>query len=250
MLKKKRAGSIIEYFDRESPEAIEMRRVFNYLISKSDKKNNILNNFAITSATLGEGKSTIASLLAISIADHSKSNVLLVDVDFRRPRLHDIFSIKLAGGISDILSGESIDNFILKSASFENLKIITAGKRLSNPISLLDTGKLKSFFDKMRYHFDYIILDCPPVIPVSDIMDIAPEIDGVLMVVKAGQTPKDVAKRAVNLLKNYGINILGCILNDTEKVLPYYYDYSYYRYSSRQDKPSRQKSPRKQKATA
>jgi len=240
-LKKQNKKSIIEYYDRESPEATEIRRLYSHIARVPATDGEWIRSLAVTSSTLGEGKSTLASMLAISIADHARKNVLLVDSDFRRPKIHEMFNLELGRGFSDILAGDQSGETAVKGTPFTNLKIITAGRRHSNLSKILDRVRLKEFFDKAKHHFDYIILDCPPVIPVSDIIDLSPEIDGVMMVIKAGQTPKEVTKRAVNLLQNYGVKIVGLVLNDVERVLPYYYDYSYYHY--RPTKPETKEKP-------
>lgn len=233
-MKKKNKKTVFEFYNRESPEAIEMKRVFAHLTNSSLNNGVNLKSIAITSSTLGEGKSTLASLLAMTIADSNDWNVLLVDADFRRPMIHELFSLDSTRGFSNVLGGHSADDTILRSSPMPDLKVITVGRSVSNPTALLERTKLRAFFDEMKQIFDFIILDCPPVIPVSDMMDIAPEVDGTMLVIKAGQTPREVTGRAANLLGNYGANVIGIILNDTDRVLPYYYDYSYYRYQPTQ----------------
>ncbi|MCP4631308.1 MAG: CpsD/CapB family tyrosine-protein kinase [candidate division Zixibacteria bacterium] len=234
-MKNKQIKSIAAYFDKESPAAIELRRLYSNILHSASSSENGFKTIAITSATLGEGKSTLASMLAITIANQMPKKVLLIDTDVRRPKIQELFNIGILNGFSDILNGTLSVKDSFKATPFENLHIITAGKIGSGATSLLDGAKLKNLFDEVKFYYDLIILDCAPIVPVSDVMDLAPEIDGVLMVVKAGYTPKEVTKRAVNLLTNSSVNIIGVIMNDVTKVLPYYYDYSYYQYQTTSD---------------
>ena len=111
-----------------------------------------------------------------------------------------------------------------------NLSIITAGKLGSEPSAILQPTPLKKIFEEIKFYFDFIVVDVPPVIPVSDPVIIAGEADGTLLVVKAGSTPKDVVRRSLNFLKNSRIEVLGVVINNLDEVLPYYYSPRYYSY--------------------
>lgn len=91
-------------------------------------------------------------------------------------------------------------------------------------------NRLREIFEELKFYFDFIIVDVPPVIPVSDPILIASEVDSTLVVVRAGNTPREVAKRAINFLKNSKINVLGIVMNNLDEVLPYYYSSKYYSY--------------------
>jgi len=243
-LRSKKRKSIFSYYDRESAAAIEMRRIYSHISRMTKSNGSPIKSVAITSATLGEGKSTVAAMFSISIADSTGKNVLLVDSDFRRPKINELFNINLKGGLTDILRGDLPLSSCIRETIFSNFKIISAGKISPRHQVFFNKEGFAELINKAKYHFDLIVFDCPPIIPVSDVMDISAEVDGVLILVKAGKTPKEVVKRAVDLIDGSEGEILGVVLNDVERVLPYYYDYNYYNYKYKTSIP---KSSRKRK---
>lgn len=228
--------SIVNFYDRESPEATEFRRLYSNIRGL----NGNLKTVMITSSMVEEGKSLISSFLALTIAENTRQKVLLLDTDLRRPMINVLFKLPLENGLSDLLESKAKIPDLVKTTPVPELKVITAGKVIGSPTAILNPSKLHEVFDELKFYFDYIVVDAPPVIPVSDPLIIANDTDGVLMVVRAGSTPKEVVKRAVNLLQNSKIRVLGTVLNNIEEVLPYYYSskyYSYKYYHRDQDKP-------------
>ena len=228
MTQKNAAQSIISFYDKESPSATEFRRIYASLLSANGSKK--LQTILITSATLGEGKSITSSLLSITAASLVKSKVAVVDFDLRRPRLQDYFAITPGPGVVDVLTGKANIKTVTRNTGIPNLNIITSGKVTASPSDIFDQADIPAFIQELKFYFDTIIIDSPPVIPVSDPLLIADQVDGVLMVVKSGSTQREVVNRAINLLNNTGVNLLGIILNDCESVLPYYYKERYYGY--------------------
>jgi len=220
-------GSISGFYDRESLEATEFRRLYSNLKSAS---NNMLKSVVVTSASVEEGKSTVSSFLAISVAESLGGKVLLLDIDLRRPMINVFFKLPLEKGIADVLDNRCAVKEAIKPTSIPGLKVITAGELTVDPSLALNQSRLREVFEELGFYFDFIVIDVPPVIPVSDPVLIASEADGTLLVVKAGSTPREVVKRAVNFLQNSKINILGIVLNNLEEVLPYYYSSRYYSY--------------------
>ena len=218
--------SIITFYDRESPEATEFRRLYSNIRGLDGNLKTVM----ITSSMVEEGKSLISSFLALTIAENTRQKILLLDSDLRRPMINVLFKLPLENGLSDLLEGKSKIPDLMKTTPVPELKIITAGKVTGSPTGILNPIKLHEVFDELKFYFDYIVVDAPPVIPVSDPLIIANEVDGVLMVVRAGSTPKEVVKRAVNLLNNSKVRVLGTVLNNIEEVLPYYYSSKYYSY--------------------
>ncbi len=221
-------GNILDYFDEESPEATEFRRLYSKLKNLYAGQN--IKNLLITSSTIGEGKSTTAALLACTVARYRETKTILVDCDLRRPRVHQLFNLSKEDGVADVLLGNKRLDTCFKQSPLENLKILTSGGVVDNPTELFNSPKMKDLFSEIKFYFDAVIVDSPPINPVTDALILAPEMDGALMVVKAGQTPKEVVRRAVELMRNTGVNILGVIVNNMKEVLPYYYDYRYYGY--------------------
>lgn len=232
MAKKKTSLNLFEYFDAESPYATEFRRLLHNLNGtiSGDKTKIIL----ITSSMLAEGKSTIAAFLSMTSAGKKKRKTLLVDCDLRRPTLHRLFDLPREMGLVEALSEKKSLKEVIKKTSNDYLDIITAGKSVANPTDVFDSEAIHNLLNEGRFYYDLILLDCAPVLPVSDPMLLAPFMDGILMVVKAGSTQSEVAQRAARLLQNNRANFVGIVLNNLENALPYYYNESYYGYEYKQ----------------
>jgi capsular exopolysaccharide synthesis family protein len=179
---------------------------------------------------MSEGKSTASALLACTIARYRNTKTILVDCDLRRPRVHQLFGIPKEEGVAEVLNGARKLDTCFKRTSIENLRLLTAGATIDNPMELFNSSRLRDLFSEIKFYFDTVIVDSPPVIPVTDTLILSPEMDGALMVIKAGETHKQVVKRAVHMMRDAGFNILGIIINNQKAVLPYYYDQSYYGY--------------------
>ncbi len=219
--------SVVNFYDRESVGATEFRRLYAN-IRKGE--NGELRNLMITSSAVEEGKSTISSFLAMSIAESTEQKILLLDTDMRRPMINVLFKLPLETGFSDLLLKEIDVKDAIKQTPIQNLSIITAGKLIQDPSAILNPKRLHDVLEELKFYFDFIVVDAPPVIPVSDPVIIAAETDATLLVVRAGSTPRDVVKRSQNFLNNSRINVLGVVLNNYDEVLPYYYSPRYYSY--------------------
>ncbi len=220
-------NNIFSNYDTDSPEAIEFRRIFAKI--KSFNNSNQIKNVMITSATNGEGKSTISTFLAITCARYGTGETLLVDSDLRRPKIHKILDIENEKGLADILRGEIEPLKAIKNTDIENLKVITSGKVNGSPTKLINLDKLKKIFTELQWIFETIIIDTPPIIPVNDTLILNSIADTTLLVIKAGKTQREVAKRAIELIQDSGVKNLGLLVNNLNNVLPGYYDYKYYK---------------------
>lgn len=219
--------AITECFGNESPIATEYRRLFQNLRQTENQAE--LKSILITSAVTGEGKSTVSSLLSITAA-RKGHRTLLIDCDIRRPSIHALFQLNRRDGLAEIiLDGASSKNAI-KKTSLSELDVITAGKATPHPSELFDTQAIGDLIGELKFYYDYLILDTPPVIPVSDPMLLAQLVDGVLLVVKAGSTARQVASRAVSIMTTNRAKVLGVVLNNASNSLPYYYDHTHYNY--------------------
>src|SRR3990170_4007794 len=232
----KETRSVIEYFEKESSLGTEFRRIYSnlkyYYLAQE------LKTLLITSPSLGEGKTTMASFLAIGIARWYGKNVVVLDCDLRKPSIHKFFDLNRDKGMTEILSGKNSYRDCIKSSSLENLSIITSGTEVDFPTRLLESPNFKTLLAEIESYYDIIITDCAPVIPVNDALILGSLFDGAIIVLKAGHTQMEVAKRAVELLKEAEVNLLGAIVNNMDTVFPYYYDNKYYGYDY---------SPRKRK---
>ena len=192
----------------------------NIQYSSFDKKYQTL---VVTSANPGEGKTTVAGNLALALAQ-GESKVLLVDCDMRRPSIHKTFKISNTYGISDLLVG----NKKLESVAHkynDNLTIVPSGKIPPNPAEMLGSKAMTAFLEEMKKHFDYIVLDTPPLQAVADAQILSTKVDGSLIVVRAGVTKKDAVHNAVSIINKVNGNIIGTVLNaaDNSKDKYYYY---------------------------
>ena len=184
----------------------------------------------VVSSLQGEGKTTTALNLACAYAEAGK-NVVVVDLDFRRPKLHRTLRIENKNGITDVLAG----NIELKDAIKSNREkipfdIINRGTKTPFPTALLGSSELAAQFEKLRKMYDIIIVDCPPVLAVSDSFVISKLVDGALFVVSKEITEKGAAREAAKSLRANNVNVLGTIVTGITKKGNSYYGYKYQYY--------------------
>lgn len=179
----------------------------------------------VTSTVPGEGKSFVALNLAQAIVRQHERRALLIDADLRASRLHVALGAPSAPGLSDYLRGEADEFSITQADPRDNLFFIPAGRPVSNPAELLANLQLKSLLDRLAPLFDWIILDAPPVLPVSDAGVLAGLCDGVIFVVRAASTAYDLAQTACQEFQEK--NLIGIVLNRVEEESNYG-AYSYY----------------------
>lgn len=216
------------YDYEETPEATAFRRLYNKLQWQNETRRTKV--FLLTSPGVGEGKSTISAYLATASAKYRGTPTVLIDCDMRRPMVHKLFDLPNQHGVADILAHNLDIKSVLKPSAVPNLAIITAGIPNQSPADLLSSIRVKELFNQIRFYFKIVIVDAPPVIPVSDALLLSNEADGILFVLKAGKTQKRIAQRALELLDDNRSKLLGAIINNLKGALPYYYDYSYYKY--------------------
>jgi capsular exopolysaccharide synthesis family protein len=167
----------------------------------------------LTSANLGEGKSTTAANLGVTLAQADK-NVLILDCDLRRPRLHSMFGLNNTRGLVDILAGGNRVEAVWREP-IPGVKLICAGPPPPNPAELLSSRRLAEFLAEMRERFDYVLVDAPPV-GVADSAVLAVQGDGVLLVLDAQGTRKGPLRQALRGLRGVGANVLGTVMNNFE----------------------------------
>lgn len=178
-----------------------------------------------TSSQKGEGKTTIISNLAVSLAEAGKK-VLLVDADLRRPSLHVVFGLAGDGaGLSELLTGQREFERVCYPTSVECLSLIPAGTRPPNPSELIGSQKMRDFVATLKAQFDYVLIDTPPVLPVADALSLVRVVDGVVLTVRGQMTKRHVAQLTVDRLHQVGARVLGVVLNSVSYRSNYYYDY-------------------------
>lgn len=186
-----------------------------------------LKTILITSSGPAEGKSTTAANLSIAFAQSGKS-VIIVDADLRKPTQHKVWGIDNSIGLTNILLGDLGISTALQSSPMKNLHIITTGPIPPNPAELLGSQRMTTLLTSFKEHADIIIIDTPPVIAVTDAALLAPQVDGVVLVVASGQAKIEAAQRAKQMLLNGKAKILGTMLNMVEEDSQDYYYYYYY----------------------
>lgn len=187
-----------------------------------------------TSAKRSEGKTTTSVNLATILAT-SQGRGIIIDGDLRKPAVHKVFEVDNSSGLTAFLTGHTdFDNGLIQETKVPQLDVITAGIVPPNPSQLLDSSRMRELINALLPLYSFIIIDAPPVLGLSDTLILSTMTDGVVMVVRAGDTPKDSVLQARKLLKGVNGKILGVVLNGVResdlRYGSYYYYYSYYYY--------------------
>lgn len=184
-----------------------------------------IKTIVITSSLIGEGKSTVVGNLAYSL-NQDGSRVLVIDCDLRKPSIHENFLLSNEKGLVDVLVGKSDLKSVTKKIE-DSLFLITAGTIPPNPAEILGSKEMEDLIKELSINFDYIILDTPPILPVSDTLLLASKADATLIVVKARKTKEKVVKESYDQLVEAKANVIGTILNESDKSLDnkYYGNY-------------------------
>lgn len=219
----------IAHGDARGPLAEAYRSIRTFLLlSTGGKPPKVM---MVTSPIRDEGKTTTVVNIAISL---TKSDVkaIIIDADMRKPRLHHIFRLENTIGLSAFLSGNvEIGDGIIKTTGIENLHVIPSGPVPPNPAELLGSYKFQELIYGLYPFYNFILIDTPPVLGIADPLVVSQRTDGVILVVKSGQTPKEAAQEARRLLAGVNAKILGAVLNSIDQASFRYSNYyNYYRY--------------------
>ena len=170
-----------------------------------------LRTLLVTSSVPAEGKTFVTNNLAQAIVRQPDRRALIIDADLRCSRLHVPLGAPASPGLTEYLKGEVDEMAIIQHGLEGNLCFIPGGTQVANPSELLTNGRLRILLDRVAPVFDWIIMDSAPLLPVADSSFLADLVDGVLLVVRAGQTPAETAQRACQELQ--GRNVVGVVLN-------------------------------------
>ncbi|MBD2410732.1 lipopolysaccharide biosynthesis protein [Nostoc calcicola FACHB-389] len=199
---------------RDTPYSLtsEMYRMIqaNLKFLSSDK---VLKTIVVTSAVPKEGKSTVSANLAAAIAQLGRK-VLLIDADMRVPSQHHLWELTNAVGLSEVLVDQA-EFDIAVSKVMDNLDILTAGVRPPNPLALLDSKRMASLIESFpsQYHYDFVIIDAPPLLLAADALTLSQMTDGILLVARPGVVDSNSAKAAQEMLERSNYNVLGLVVN-------------------------------------
>ena len=215
----KRTGSSENYY-----------RLKDNIIYYSDNGKNKV--FQFESSVSGEGKSTVVGNIAVALAKSGKK-VVVVDLDFRRPKVHRMFNVPNLNGITEYMLDECDDAQIIKTSEY-GVDIVNRGKAAHNASIIFTSDKFKALIEKLRESYDMVLFDCPPVLLVSDYIHFSKLADTVIFVVCSGVTHRSQLKESVELIKKCNPNILGTVMtykNSGKFSLKYggYYNARYYR---------------------
>jgi protein-tyrosine kinase len=187
-----------------------------------------LRTIAITSPNKGDGKSLTAANLALTMAQEFQQRVLLLDCDLRRPSVHHLFGLAEAPGLGDVLMNAAELEQALVLLPEYHLTVLPAGLPPSNPAELIGSAAMRRVLDTLRTRFDRILIDVPPVAPLADLHILAPMVDALLMIVRAGVTPKPAIERALAGLDPN--KVLGLVFNESGSQSEAYSTYEGYGY--------------------
>jgi capsular exopolysaccharide synthesis family protein len=185
-------------------------------------------NLVVTSTGPNEGKTIVAANLAIVLAQAGQ-RVLLIDADMRCPRVHQMFRQKQEPGLSNLMVGHSVPSECIRKSTVPGLWLLNAGRIPPNPAELLGAQRFRDFIRSLSQHFDWVIIDSPPVMAVTDAAVAATSATGIVFVVGAEMTSRHAARTAIQQLENGRLRLLGVVLNRVELERNAYYYSSYYK---------------------
>lgn len=206
-------GRLINHRNPKSPVAEAYRQLrTNIQFASLDKP---LKTILLTSAGPQEGKSTTLANLAIAIAQ-TGSKVIAVDCDLRRPTLHQLFGVKNVAGLTTLMVDSTLDDLHTQETEVPNLLVLPTGPLPPNPSELLGSRRMTEIIERLRGEADYVLFDSPPVAAVTDAAVLATRVDGVLLVVMANKTKRELAQKARAALEKVGANVIGVVLNNVK----------------------------------
>ncbi len=225
---------IVSFHDPASPVGEQYKMIRTNLQTLQATKN--FKTFALTSSINGEGKTVTSVNLAITFAHElNNKSILLIDADMRKGKVARYLGIHSRPGLSEILSGEIEAEAAFVSPGIENLTVIPAGKMPKNPAELLGSKKMGRLLEGFKARFDYVFIDTPPVMPLTDPCVLGPLTDGVILVVQAGRTQRSAIKTIEHRLYQAHANVIGYILTNVEYHVPHYlyrYVHEYHAYDA------------------
>jgi len=222
------AAHIVPFREGHSPAAESFRRLrTNLQFLNVDRPPRV---FVVSSSVATEGKSETAVNLSLALAEAGNS-VLLIEADLRRPRVVNYMSMPDKVGLTNILSGQAVFEDVVQETRYDGVDLLACGPLPPNPSELLASDMARGLLDSLREKYDYVIIDSPPLLPVTDGALLAREADGALLVVRSQRTTRDQVEQAVSNLQQADANLLGVVMvanRPSKKGSAGYYDAYYY----------------------
>lgn len=205
------------------PEAESYRKIAaNVEVANID---NNIKTIMVTSTSPGEGKTTTAANIAMVMTEKEKK-ILLLDFDFHKPSIHKCFNVSNKKGITELLlKKDDYKKYLINV--YPKLDLITTGYITSTPSKIINSSAIKDLMKNLSLCYDYIFIDTPPVMAVSDPLTISTYTDAVIFVAAYNDTNKDFARKAVEALKGVNANFIGVVVNKTPQLKSHKYYYNY-----------------------
>ncbi|MDY6367267.1 MAG: CpsD/CapB family tyrosine-protein kinase [Clostridia bacterium] len=198
----------------------------NILYLNADGKTKVIQ---VESSVMHEGKTTVASNLAVSLGLTDKK-VVVVDLDFRKANVHRRFDLHNDKGLAEYMLGTIGKDELIQHSKYKNVDVISRGGKVYNPSVILVSDKFKTLMNELRDEYDYVILDCAPVLQVSDYINILSVADGVLFLVAYGMTSRNQVSDAIKELRKNGARLLGSVFTMYDRKKDKGYGYGYGKY--------------------
>jgi capsular exopolysaccharide synthesis family protein len=216
------------YYQPRSREAEAYRGVRTALYFSSQGKE--YKTIQVTSPNMGDGKTVTVANLGISIAQSGRRTIL-IDADLRRPRLHELFGLSAQVGLTSVIRGDAELEEAIQQSAVPGLSILACGPLPSNPAELLTSARFPELLDKIRDQYEFVLVDTPPLLAVSDPAVVAPRVEAVLLSIRYSKNGRPNAQRAKEILDTLGVVVLGVIVNAVDhRVSGGKYGYDHQRY--------------------
>jgi capsular exopolysaccharide synthesis family protein len=192
-----------------------------------------------------EGK-TLSCVSLGTVLAQAGARTLIIDCDLRRPRIGKAFGVRAAAGLTNVLLGDVRVEDVVQTTEVPNLSLLTSGPIPPNPAELLDGEHFRRLLDYLSEHYDRVLIDSPPAVPVTDPAILATAVDGVVLVVRHSATSRDAVKRAAKHILDVGGRIIGVVLNDIDTTAKGYRSYygAYYQYYQSEYRADEEDEPR------
>ncbi|MFH2138083.1 MAG: CpsD/CapB family tyrosine-protein kinase [Candidatus Omnitrophota bacterium] len=211
---------IVAYYDAGSTIVEQYRSIRTYI--NSLKGENLARSIVISSANRFEGKTITSINLAIVMAEERGKRVVLVNADFRFPAVEKLLNISDSSGLSEYLQDKITLDEALSKADIKGVTVLPSGRLPLKPAELLAGQKMKDLIEALEKRFDYVLIDTPAIIPVADVRILGSLVDGVILVVQASRTRREVVLRVQEQLNSLKARLLGVVLSNVEYHIPEY----------------------------